>query len=124
MVISASKRMSSALIIESSSGLRFAANQCPYLSTEHDVPEIARLIHVEDDDRNFVIHAQTKRGGIHYLKTLGQRFGKRDPIVALGARIHGRVAVVNAVHFGSFQNNFRSNFARPQRGSGISRKIR
>ena len=93
-------------------------------SPEHGVANIARLVHVENDDRNLVIHAKAEGGRVHHLQPFGQRFGVADLLVALRVRVHVRVAIVNAVDFGRLQDNVRPDFARAQSRGRVGRKIR
>src|SRR5579864_3988708 len=41
-----------------------------YFFTHHRAANISRLVHIEDDDRHSVVHAQRNRGGIHHREAL------------------------------------------------------
>jgi len=40
----------------------FIANQSSDISSQHRIAQDSRLVHVEHDDGNFVVHAETERG--------------------------------------------------------------
>ena len=111
MAISASRRISSALIrlVKESWGdphrNRYSETSVPIFLPENGIANIGRLVHVENDDRNLVVHAKTEGGRVHHLQPLRQGFGVGDLFVALRIGIEIRVAVVDAVDLGRFQND-------------------
>jgi hypothetical protein len=92
--------------------------------SEHDVANVPRFIHVENDDRNFVVHAKAERCRIHHLQPFAQRFRVSDLIVTLRRRIAIGIAIVDAIHLGRFQYDVRANLTSAQCSGGISREIR
>src|SRR5262249_38139571 len=99
------KNVVSAHIVECFLLWSFIAKQSSNVSSEHSVGQDSRRVHVEYYYWNFVVHAETERGRVHYLETLRQRFGKREPIIPAGVRIFIWIAVVNPIHFGGFQDD-------------------
>src|SRR5436305_471653 len=67
LVISASRTMSSLLIKIVLLGLALAANESAYFATQDSVPDVARLVHVEDDHADLVVHTKAEGGRIHHL---------------------------------------------------------
>ena len=91
---------------------------------QHDVSKIAGFVHVENDDRDSVIHAKAESRRVHYLEPLRQRFGKGEVLKTLGVRVHVRVAIVNAVDLRRLQDDVGANLARAKRRGRVGREIR
>src|SRR5262245_63511143 len=102
----------------------FIANQSSNVSPEHCVTQDSRLVHVEHNDRDFVVHAETEGRRIHDLETLRERFGERETIVATRVRKLVWVTIINAVDLRGFQDHVRSNLTCAQRCRRVGRKIR
>src|SRR5215475_11981373 len=102
----------------------FIANQSSNISPQHSVAQDSRLVHVEHNDRDFVVHAETERGRIHDLETLRERFGKGEAVVTVRLRKLVRVAIINAVDFCGFEDHVGANLAGPQRCRRVRGKIR
>src|SRR6516162_5461787 len=101
----------------------FIANQSSNVSSEHSVTQDSRFVHVEDNDRDLVVHAKTERCRIHDLETLRERFGEREAIVTARVRKLVRVSIINAIDLCGFQNHVRANLARSQCGRRVRGKI-
>ncbi len=57
------------------------------LLAEDHRTDVARLEHIEDDDRHLVVHAEGKCGRVHHLQALHQRIGVGDLGELLRARV-------------------------------------
>src|SRR5262249_20578880 len=102
----------------------FIANQSSNVLSEYSVAQDSGLVHVEHNDRDFVVHAETERGRIHDLETLRERFGEREPVVTLRVRKLVWVTIINAVDLRGFQDHVGANLTRAQRCRRVSGKIR
>src|SRR5262249_24424492 len=70
-----------------------------------------------------VVQAQRKRGGIHHLELLLERFQVADFRVALCVGILFGIAVVNAIHFGGFENDITIHLVGAEGGGGVGGEI-
>src|SRR6188474_1119828 len=61
----------------------------------YDAPDVALRLHVEDQDRQLVVHAQRDRGGIHHLEAFLQHLQVRNAIVARRIGMLDRIGGVN-----------------------------
>src|SRR5207249_8422996 len=102
---------------------RFIANESPDFSPKHGIANVARLIHIENHDRNLVIHTKAERGGIHDLQPFRERFGKREAIVESRVRVGIWISIINASDVGGFQYDFGANLARSQSCCRVGRKV-
>src|SRR5215475_8132224 len=93
----------------------FIANQSSNISPQHSVAQDSRLVHVEHNDRDFVVHAETERGRIHDLETLRDGFGEREAVVTACVRKLVWVTIINAVDLCGFENHVGANLAGAQR---------
>src|SRR5215468_7245454 len=92
----------------------FIANQSSNVSPEHSVAQDSGLVHVEHNNRDFVVHAKTERGRIHDLETFRERFGEREAVVTARVRIFVWVTIINAVDFCGFQDHVCADLAGAQ----------
>src|SRR5205085_9750491 len=89
-------------------GAVLIANEGPDFSAQDRVSKNARLIHIENDDWNLVVHAQTKRGRVHYLEPLSQSLRVADAVIPFGVRIFVGIRIVDAIDLGCLQNYLRA----------------
>src|SRR5436190_22283428 len=80
-------------------------NNRSHFLAEHDVGEIAGSVHIENDDRDLVVHAKAEGCRILHFEPLGQGLGGCQAFKEPGARIHLRVPVINAVDLRCFQDD-------------------
>src|SRR3954469_11479003 len=62
----------------SSSISSLIAHQCPHPLSGHYPLDVALVVHVEDVDREVVLHAQRQRGEVHHAQALLQRLHVGD----------------------------------------------
>ena len=53
---------------------RYSGDQLPHLLARNDSAEIMHTEKIKHDDWHLIVHAEGKRGGIHYLELFAQRF--------------------------------------------------
>src|SRR5438105_1996250 len=80
------------------------ANESTDFSPQDRVSKDARLIHIENHDWNLIVHAQTKRGRVHYLEPLSQSLSITDAVIPFCVRIFVGICIIDAVDLGCFQN--------------------
>src|SRR5215475_14021214 len=95
-----------------------------YALAHHNSPDVARLIHVEDDDGHTVVHAQRDRGGIHDLKILMQDVAVADLVEELSAGDALGIGVVNAVDASGLEDDVGLDFHGAESGGGVRGEIR
>src|SRR5213592_5035586 len=93
-------------------------------SSQDGVANAAGFVHVEDNDRDLVVHAKAERSRIHDLQTFGQRFSEAEAVIEAGVCVTFRIAIVDALDLGCFQNYVGANLARTQRGGRVCGKVR
>src|SRR5262245_3110809 len=71
---------------------------------EDDAAQVVRFEKIENDDRHLVVHAERKGGGIHHGQLADERFLVGDLRETLGVGILVGIRVVDAVHFGGFED--------------------
>ena len=74
----------------------FIANERPDFSPEHGIADVARFVHIEDHDGDFVIHTKAERGRIHDLQSFRERFSKSNAFVEPRIRLGIRIAIVKS----------------------------
>src|SRR5262252_11123865 len=89
----------------------FIANQSSNVLPEYSVAQDSGLVHVEHNDWDFVVHAETERSRIHNLETLRERFGEREAVVTKRVRKLVWVAIINAVDLCSLEDDVGANLA-------------
>src|SRR6202047_191259 len=94
------------------------------LFAEHNPADIAALVQVENDDGQIVVLAQGDGGRVHHVEALLQNIHVGKLRKLLGILHFHRVGVVDAVHFGGFEDGIGFDFHGAQRGGGIGREIR
>ena len=112
------------MLLKSYFGSRLIANQGPDFSPEDSIANVARLVHVENHDRDLVVHAKAEGGRIHDLQPFRERFSEREAIVEFRVRVSIWVSIIYAGDFCGFQDDVGANLARPQRRGRVGRKIR
>ena len=55
------------------SGHVLCPDEGPHALAGHYLVQVAPVGHVEHDDRQVVVHAQSERGRVHHLQAAGQR---------------------------------------------------
>src|SRR6476660_3860573 len=102
----------------------FIANQSSNVLPEYSVAQDSGLVHIEHNDRDFVVHAETERGRIHDLETLRERFGERNAFVTARVRKLVWVAIINAIDLCSFEDDVCANLTGAQGCRCVRGKIR
>src|SRR5215469_10730687 len=102
----------------------FIANQSSNVLPEYSVAQNSGLVHVEHNDRYFVVHAETERGRIHNLQTPCKRLGECETVVTLRVRKLVWVAIIDAIDLCGFEDHVGANLAGAQCCRCVSRKIR
>src|SRR5690554_3250059 len=69
-----------------------------HLFSQACAQEMVRLVEVEDDDRNAVVHAKGRSRGVHYTEPPLQEIDVFQAFKLSGVRVHPGVFVVHAVH--------------------------
>jgi len=91
----------------------------PHRSSGGRRPQISLAEHVEHDDRDPVVHAERKCGGIHHFQPTTERIAVGDRFESVGTRVGAGIAVVDAVHFGGFEESVGADLARAESGGGV-----
>src|SRR4051794_17915023 len=94
-------------------------NQRAFVLSQHYALQRPWLEDAEDVDRQLLVAAQRKRGGVHHLKVLHDRFIEGEARIALGVRVALRVGGVDAVHLGRLDGDPRAHLAAARRGRRI-----
>lgn len=82
------------------------------------------MVHVENDDRHTVIHAEAESRGVHDLEAAGESLRERDMSKAFGGGVFDGVRVVDAIDFGGFEDDVGTDFVGAEGSGGIGRKER
>ena len=77
------------------------------------------LRHVEDHDRQRVLHAQRDRRGVHHLQSLAQELGIAQLAEAPCAGVELGVGVVHAVDLGRLEDHLGADLGGAQAGGGV-----
>src|SRR4029434_1518335 len=72
---------------------------------EHDAADVARLPQVEHDDREFGVHAQRDRRGVHAFQMSFEDLQMRNRRVFRRLRVDHRIVRVDAVDLGALQDH-------------------
>ena len=82
--------------------------------------DVALGVHVEDDDRHVVVHAQRQRGRVHHLQAALERLAVRDLGEELGVAVLLRIGGVDALDAVlGHQDDLGVDLVRAQRGRGV-----
>src|SRR6185295_3779921 len=90
-------------------------NQRTLVLAQHHALERVLLEDAEHVDRQFLIAAQSERGGVHHLQVARDGFVEAYLRVALRARVALRIRGVDAVDLGSLQHDLGAHLAAAQR---------
>ncbi len=90
----------------------------------HHSRDIAWLAHIEDDDRQIVVHAQRDCRCVHHFQLPLQHLLVGDAIETSRRRILHRIGRIDTVNFGGLENYVGLDFQRAQRGGRVSCEVR
>src|SRR5205085_535573 len=89
-----------------------------------DADDVARRAHVEDDDGEVVVHAQTDCRGVHHLQALLKNFLVRDAVVARRGGVFDGVGRVDPLDLRRLQDNVGLYLKRAQGRGRVGREVR
>src|SRR5437588_3568257 len=78
-----------------SSDISAAAHQSPDSLAGHYPVDVLLVVHVEDVEREVILHAQGQRGGVHDAQLALERVHVGDLLEELGVRVGGGVGGVD-----------------------------
>src|SRR5580765_468184 len=94
-------------------------NEGALIFAQHYAAQGVLLEDIEDVDRQLLVAAQRKRGGVHDLEVLVDRLVEADLRVALRARVALGVVGVHPVHLGALEHDLGAHLAAAQRRRGV-----
>src|ERR1700722_8065046 len=95
-----------------------------HLFAHHHAADISRPIHIENNDRHAVVHAQRNGGRIHHGKAFLDDVQVSNAFKHCRAGHFFRIGVIDAVHAGRLQDDVSFNLHGAQRGGRVRREIR
>ena len=101
---------------------RLGRHECAHGFAENGVSDAVGGHQIEDDDGDFVVHAEGEGGGVHDLQALREGFRVRDSVVPSRGGVFFWVCRVDAVDFRCLKDDFGANLARAECGGGIGRE--
>ena len=84
-----------------------------------DAGEVARGLHIEDEDGHIAVAAEGESGTIHYLEVLGKGLVEGEIVVFDGRGVLFGIGGIDAVDAGAFEEGVSPDFKGAQRGAAV-----
>src|SRR3954454_3679 len=105
--------------------IRSGRDQRAYALAAHYPVDVALVVHVEDVERDAVLHAERERGEVHHAQPPLERLHVRDLVDELGRRVLARVGREHALDAVlGHEDRLGVDLAGAQRGGGVGREER